>query len=228
MKSILIIAGLLITQAALAQSALFEKTFPFTDQLLDVDLELGTELTVKPWNRKEISVKITYRVNDGKDNEALRIDVDDYNNRLSLDVELDKTKLRDLDDCCCRAGQRALWDNDRNSCVEIKVEVMIPATAEIRAKTITSDVTITGMVSDIDIETVTGVIDLTWQDDAGAEISLKTVTGDLYTNMEIESKTEKGLPNISSRNVRGTFKGGEKAVRLESVTGTIYFRKSGS
>jgi hypothetical protein len=228
MKTLLIIAGFLIVQTVLAQSALFEKTYPFTDQLLDVDMELGTELTVKSWSRKEISVKITYQVNDGKDNEALRIDVDDYKNRLSLDVELDKTKLRDLDDCCCQTGQRGRWDNGRNSCVEIKVEVMIPSTAEIRVQTVTADVTIEGMVSDIDVETVTGVIDLTWQDKAGAEISLKTVTGSLYTNMEIETKRDKGLPGISSRNVKGTFKDGEKEVRLESVTGAIYFRKSGS
>lgn len=229
MKTIFFIISCIAAQSLFAQAEVIEKTYPYTNQLLDIDLDLGTDLVVKAWSKKEIYIKITYEVNGGKDNDALRIDMDDYNDRLSLDLDLQKHKLSDSDDCCCRDGQQTRWENGRrgrSTCMDVKVEVMIPRSADINIETITSNVTISGMMSDIDVETVTGVIDVTWEDNAGAEINLKTVTGDLYTNMKFNTKKDKGLPSISGRNLKGTFKGGEKEVQLETVTGAIYLRKT--
>lgn len=226
MRVLTFLMSLVVTQALFAQADVLEKTYPFTNQHLDIDIDLGTDLTVKAWSKNEIYVKITYEVNGGEDNEALRIDIDDYNDRLSLDLDLDKRKLSDSDDCCCRGDQRTRWDRGKSTCLDVKVEVMIPRTATVAVETITSNVTISGMISDIEVETVTGVIDLTWEKETGADINLKTVTGDLYTNMKFDSKRDKGLPSISGRNVKGTYKGGEKEVQLETVTGAIYLRKT--
>lgn len=229
MRVLFFLISMIATQSLFAQADVVEKTYPFTDQHLDIDIDLGTELIVKAWAKNEIYVKITYEVNGGEDNEALRIDIDDYNDRLSLDLDLDKHKLSDSDDCCCRDGQQTRWENGRKgrgTCIDVKVEIMVPSTASIAVETITSDVTISGMISDIEVETVTGVIDLSWEANTGAEINLKTVTGDLYTNMKFDTKRDKGLPSISGRKVKGTYKNGEKEVQLETVTGSIYFRKT--
>lgn len=225
MRVFIFLISLLITLPVWAQEDVVEKTYPFTNQFLDVDLDLVSDLVVTAWDKQEIYVKITYEVNDGKDNEAVIIDIDDYGDRLSLDLDFDVRKLSDSDDCCCGENRRSYRDRGKGSCLEVKVEVMIPASAQIGVETITSSVTINGMISDIEIETVTGVIDLTWQSEIGAEISMKTVTGDLYTNMDFDTKKEKGLPNISSRRLKSIYKDGEKEVRLKTVTGAIYFRK---
>lgn len=226
MRTFIFFVCLVAAKSLFAQADVLEKTYPYTNQELDIDIELGTDLVVKAWSKKEIYIKVTYEVNNGEANEALRIDIDDYNDRLSLDLDLDKRKLRDSDDCCCRGKERTSWDNGRGTCIDIKVEVMVPGTADLRVETITSNVTISGITSDIDIETVTGVIDLSWAGNTGAEIDLKTVTGDLYTNMKFDTKRDKGLPSISGRKVRGTYKDGEKEVQLATVTGAIYFRKT--
>lgn len=229
MRVLIFLISLVATQSLFAQADVVEKTFPFTNQHLDIDIDLGTDLIVKAWSKKEIYVKITYEVNGGEDNEALRIDIDDYNDRLSLDLDLDKHKLSGSGDCCCKDDQRTRWDNGRDrrsTCIDVKVEVMIPSTASIAVETITSNVTISGIISDINVETITGVIDLSWEESTGVEIYLKTVTGDLYTNMKFDTKRDKGLPSISGRKLKGTYKGGEKEVQLETITGAIYFRKT--
>lgn len=226
MRILILLLGLVATQSLSAQVDMYEKTYPYTNQELDVDIELGTNLVVKAWDKQEIFIKVTYEINGGEDNEALRIDIDDYTDRLSLDIDLDKRKLSDSDGCCCNGKRRRRWENGRGTCVDVKVEVMVPNSASITVETITSNVTISGIVSDIDVETVTGKIDLSWQESAGAEIALKTTTGDLYTNMKFNTKRDRGLPSISGRNLRGTYKGGEKEIQLETVTGAIYFRKT--
>lgn len=226
MKILIFLFGLLVTQALSAQAAVYEKTYPYTNQELDIDIELGTDLVVKAWDKQEIFVKVTYEINGGEDNEALRIDIDDYTDRLSVDLDLDKPKINDSDYCCCSGKPRARWENGRGTCIDVKVEVMIPSSASIMVETITSDVTISGIVSDIDIETVTGVIDLSWEESAGAEIAMKTTRGNLYTNMKFYEKKDRGLPSISGRDLKGTYKGGEKEVQLKTVTGAIYFRKT--
>ncbi len=226
MRILIFLLGLVVTQGLSAQAEVHEKTYPYTNQELDIDIELGTDLVIKSWDKQEIFVKVTYEINGGEDNEALRIDIDDYTDRLSVDLDLDKRKLSDSDDCCCRDRQRTRWENGRGTCIDVKVEMMVPSSASVRVETITSNVTISGIISDIDVETVTGKIDLSWQESAGAEIALKTTTGDLYTNMKFDTKRDRGLPSISGRNLKGTYKGGEKEVQLETVTGAIYFRKT--
>ncbi|GAB5524194.1 MAG: hypothetical protein Roseis2KO_20660 [Roseivirga sp.] len=226
MRTLIFLLGLVATQALSAQVKVHEKTYPYTNQELDIDIELGTDLVIKAWDKEEILVKVTYEINGGEDNEALRIDIDDYTDRLSVDLDLDKRKLSDSGDCCCNGKRKRRWENGRGTCVDVKVEVMVPGSASIMVETITADVTISGIVSDIDVQTVTGKIDLSWLESAGAEIALKTTRGDLYTNMKFNTKRDKGLPSISGRNLSGTYKGGEKEVQLETVTGAIYFRKT--
>ena len=101
MKAIFFVLSVIASQSLFAQAEVMEKTYPFTNQYLDIDLDLGTDLVVKAWSKNEIYVKVTYEVNGGDDNEALRIDIDDYNDRLSLDIDLEKHKLSESDDCCC-------------------------------------------------------------------------------------------------------------------------------
>ncbi len=223
----MLLVCLLASQWVMAQADVLEKTYAFTNQHLDVDIDMGTDFVVKSWSKNEIYVKITYEVNGGKDNEALRIDLDNYDDRLALDIDLRPHKLSESDDCCCQSREGIHWrNNGKNACLEVKVEMMVPSSASMTVETIGSNVTISGIKSDIEVETISGVIDLTWEGNTGAEIGLKSITGDLYTNMDFKTRKDRGLPSLGGRKLKGTYKGGEKEVYLETISGAIYFRKS--
>jgi len=229
MKQFLILFALACCHLATAQVEVVEKSYPFNGQELDIDVDLGTEINVQSWNKNEISIKITYEVNDGDDNDAVTVDLDDYTGRLALDISLNERKLRNSDHCCCNGDKNTYWNGDsrKKNCIEMLVEVKIPANADVRVKTVIGDVIIEGMNSNIEVESVTGLIDIDWDESMGAEVSLKTTTGDLYTNIDLDRKKDRGLALISSHNVEGRLKGGEKEIYLKTVTSDIYFRKSG-
>ena len=218
----------LISTLTFAQEKVSEKSFPYTGQELDLDMEFGDEAVIKAWDKDEIFVKVTYEINDGQLNEALKLDIDDYKDRLSIDLDLDERLLRKSKyDGCDRGGRRNTYYNGDGygMCSEISIEVFLPKKSDLYINTVVADVDVEGMEGDIEIETVTGHIDVTWAKDSGADINMKTVTGAVYTNLDLERRRDHGLKLISSHDIRATYKSGGKEIMLETVTSDIYLRK---
>ncbi|WP_323758189.1 hypothetical protein [Roseivirga sp.] len=231
MKTLFTFIACLFAQLTFAQAQTIEKSYAYTGQKLDLDLNFGTEVILKSWDKNEISVKITYEINEGMDNEVMDWKVDDRNGKLIVEVELDSKKLEKLGDCCCNSKSGNYWSGRGSKsdrvCVDIKVEVMMPGKSDVKIKTIIADVAVEGFSGNLDLETVTGEIILLWAKGAGAEVSIETVNGGIYTNMDLDMEKEKGLPKISSHKVKATYKSGGKSLKLKTVTSDIYLKESG-
>ncbi len=222
---------LVFSISALAQEVQ-EKTIPYSGQELDLDMDFGDEAIIKAWDKNEIYIKITYEINEGELNDALKLDIDDYKDRLSIDVDLDKRKLRNADYNGCSRRERNRGRNYYNGdnydvCADISIEIFLPKESDVWINTIVADVDIEGMEGDIEVETVTGHIDVTLPNNGGADVKMKTVTGVVYTNIDFDRKEDRGLRLISSHDIRGVYKAGGREVSLETVTSDIYLRKSG-
>lgn len=98
MKSLLIFFLGLCAQLAFGQAEVIEKSFPFKGQKLDLDLNFGSDVVIKAWDKNEISVKITYEINEGKDNALMDWKIDDTD-RLNIDIEINTKKLEKTDNC---------------------------------------------------------------------------------------------------------------------------------
>lgn len=230
MKVLFTLITCLFAQLAFAQVETIEKSYAYTGQKLDIDLNFGTEVILKSWDKNEISVKITYEINEGKDNEVMDWKVNDRNGELIVEIELDSKKLEKLGDCCCNSKNGNYWSGRGSKgdrvCVDIKVEVMMPGKSDVKIKTIVADVAVEGFSGNLDLETVTGQINLLWAKGAGAEVNIETVNGGIYTNMDLEMEKEKGLPKISSHKLNATYKSGGKSLNLKTVTSDIYLKAS--
>jgi len=78
------------------------------------------------------------------------------------------------------------------------------------------------------ISLVSGYIDITIPADTPAEFHLASVSGEIYTDMDIEvSGNDNGNMRIigGGRKISGTLNGGGVEVGLKSVSGNIYLRK---
>ena len=230
MKVLFTLITCLFAQLASAQAETIEKSYAYTGQKLDLDLNFGTEVILKSWDKNEISVKITYEINEGKDNEVMDWKIDDANGKLNINIELDSKKLEKLGECCCNGKNGNYWSGRGSKgnrvCVDIKVEVMMPGKSDVKVKTIVADVAVEGFSGNLDLETVTGQINLRWAKSAGAEVNIETVNGSIYTNMDLVMEKEKGLPKISSHKVKATYKSGGRALNLKTVTSDIYLKAS--
>ncbi|WP_394747686.1 DUF4097 family beta strand repeat-containing protein [Spongiimicrobium salis] len=80
--------------------------------------------------------------------------------------------------------------------------------------------------SPITIATTNGVLDVTLPGNTPADLSMGTVNGEIYTNFDLKTKTNKeGYKAISTKNVKGSINNGGVKIKLKSVNGTIYLRK---
>jgi hypothetical protein len=229
MKALFVFFLGLCAQLTFAQAEIIEKSFPFNGQKLDLDLNFGSDVIIKAWDKNEISVKITYEINEGKDNALMNWAIDDKTDRLNVDIEINTKKLEKMGNCCCSKKGNTYWSSDRNGnsvCADIKVEIFMPSKADMKIKTIIADVNVEGIVGDFDLETVTGKINLLWPEDSGAEVDISTTTGAIYTNADLITRKKGDLPKISSHNIEAAYKNGGYDLRLKTVTSDIYFRKT--
>ncbi len=76
------------------------------------------------------------------------------------------------------------------------------------------------------INTTNGAIDITLADNTAADILMSSWNGDMYSNFDIKSASDKdGMKRVSSRKTVGTINGGGVSISLKSTNGNIYLRK---
>lgn len=79
------------------------------------------------------------------------------------------------------------------------------------------------------ISLVSGFVDLTMPENSKATFELSSISGEIYTNMDIQvgsSNKENDMRRLGGpRKVEGTLNGGGVEVQLKSISGNIYLRK---
>lgn len=230
MRNYLILLLVLISGSAYSQSEVYEKTVPLSGKRVVIDAELVDQIKVSNWDQNEVGVKITYAVNDGELNDAVEISLDESSGRIRLEVELDERKIESSEYEGCDDKHSMNWGKNgrRNSvCLDILVEVKLPQNADLDVESVIGDLLIDGSYKELHAKTVTGDINLTWPENEGADVEIKTVNGAIYTNHDFESKNKhEGLPLISAHEVQASLGKGGKYITLETVTSDIYFKKS--
>ena len=79
--------------------------------------------------------------------------------------------------------------------------------------------------SAIEATSVSGDVDLTWPPAKGAELSLKSVTGEVYADPAVSFTNLKQRSYVGYQ-LHGSYgAGGGPLVKLESVSGDVFFRK---
>lgn len=82
--------------------------------------------------------------------------------------------------------------------------------------------------SPISISAINGDLEIKLPSSTKSDISLESITGNLYTNFDIDfdKKNKKGLKYIGgNQKVKGKINGGGVKVNLKTITGNVYLRK---
>ncbi|GAB4022926.1 DUF4097 family beta strand repeat-containing protein [Spirosoma koreense] len=229
-KTLYLLLFTLLVGPAFAQK-IIEKNLPVApNQLVNLNLKFADSIQVRYWDKPTVSVRIEVTVNGGRLNDAFTVTTNSTAQEVSLKTDFDKemTKQGKAEDC---PDQRYSWSSDRDGqrswvCSDINYQVFLPKQAQLQLETINGNIDIKGAMGPVFAKTISGYVDMSWPGSKGANVAMKTITGEVYSDMTIDFKTKKQKNPIVGYLLEGTVNGGGPAVRLESISNNVYLRKT--
>lgn len=235
MKKIIITTILICfyTTLSKAQPHVVERTFDISeDAKIQLDLKFGDAITISAWDKNEVSIRAVIEINNGKLNDALILEFDEGNKSLSVTADYDKQLIKQgrREDCPENGYSNYSWNNNRDHyviCSNIVYEISIPRNADLNVESISSDIELISLQGPIKAKSISGFVDLSWPEHQGAELRMKTISGEVFSGLDNLSlnNQKRGAPLVGYE-LRGSVgKGGGPSVSLESISGNIYVRK---
>lgn len=228
--SFLLIVGLFVN-SAFAQK-IIEKRFPWSSaQTANLNLKFADSIQVRYWDKAEVSVRIAVVVNGGRLNDAFTVESASDADEIILKTDFDKEMLKQGKAEDCPDEKKSRWRTESNGqdyyvCSKIHYQVYLPKNAKLKLETINGNIDIKGASAPVFAKTISGYVDFTWPKSKGANLAMKTITGEVYTDLDIDFKTKKQKNPIVGYLLEGTVNGGGPDVRLESISNNVYVRKN--
>lgn len=230
-----LLVGLAFASAASAQKIVERQEPLAAGQRLFLRLRPADHIRVRAGAAGQLAFKATVSINQNKLNDAFVLEVSRSDNELTVSADLDKGKLRQAAPGDCPGGQGGSywgenWNNDDESrrhiiCVAVDYDIAVPPGVDLRISTLSGDISIMGLRGAIQAKTLSGDVDLSWPPAQSAELALKTISGEVYADPAVAFANLRDHP-IVGYEVHGTWHGGGgPAVRLESISGNVFFRQ---
>ncbi|GAB4043604.1 DUF4097 family beta strand repeat-containing protein [Spirosoma litoris] len=227
----LLVLGLLsfLIQPIFAQK-IIEKTLPVTtDQTVNLNLKFADSIKVRYWDKPTVSVRIEVTINGGKLNDAFQVTTGSTSQEVSVKTDFDQEMLKQgkAEDC---PDRRHSWSSDKDGhryyvCSTLNYQIFVPRQAQLKLETINGNIDIQGANGPVFAKTISGFVDMSWPKSKGANVAMKTITGEVYSDMDISFKNKKEKNPIVGYQLEGVVNGGGPNVRLESISNNIYLRR---
>ncbi len=228
-RILFLLLAVAVARPAAAQK-IIEKTAPVAaGQRVFLDLRQATSIRVRPGAVGQLALKATVSINQNRLNDALQLTVAPAADQLRVTADFDKEMLKKA-----RPGDCAGYDDHgygRNMwfgqqvCDDITYDITLPADVALRVFTYSGNVDIVGFHNVIEAKSLSGFVDVTWPEATGAELSLKTLSGEVYTDQDIAFSTALRRNPDFGYWLQGTLQGSGPVVKLESISNDVYFRK---
>lgn len=216
-----------------AQQRTVSKQFDVgADQKLELNLKFGDSIVIEAWDQNKVSFNADIEINGGKLNEALQLDFNEQSDGLHVTADYDQNKLKSgkASDCPNSDYSTYNWsDNSRSNvvCSNITYKLFVPANIDITVESISGNIELVGVAGPVRAKSISGFVDLSWPSGKPADINLKTISGEAFTNVEeLQLINKKDHIPLVGYTIKGKIRSGGPAVSLESISGNIYLRES--
>ncbi|MEQ8626396.1 hypothetical protein [Ekhidna sp.] len=187
-------------------------------QILDLEFAFADDIVFETWDKNEVMVEVMVEINDGKDNDIFTLSSNTSSSTIYIEMDEDMWKKLSKE----KDGK---WNNCSYTST-INYKVYLPTTLDVRANTISGDYEFEYFGSEMKLKTISGAIDVTIPASQGMDFKAKTISGEIYSNIEIEYPYGKeGLRQIVGQDVRGRVSSGGVESNFETISGNIYLRK---
>ncbi len=192
------------------------------------NFKFADKIKLVQWDRNETKVEASVQIDDGAGNESFSIKTKEMGSQVKI--------YSDFGDYFEKKQKKDNWCNHET---DINYVVYVPKNVEVEVKSISGsvasdsyngslrtdlvsgDVTIKRYSGALRLKTVSGDLDVTMNK---ARIDASSVTGTIYSDLNIDMKKKKG-GSYGSNKVLGTVNGGDELIVLSTVSGNIYMRK---
>ncbi len=178
---------------------------------LSLKIQIADSIKIQTWNKNEVYVKASVNINDNKDNDAYLTSFDDSGNTVVVDAKFKDNYFKGRNNCCNQSI--IFW------------QVFMPEKTRFSVETINADVTITGQTREMKVKSISGYIDLAVPANKQADLDFSTISGRMYSNHDLApERMHSGIPLKISEKLNS----GGDPIKLETISGDIFFRKTGA
>ncbi|MEM6380190.1 MAG: hypothetical protein AAF705_18495 [Bacteroidota bacterium] len=185
-----------------------------------MNLQFAQNIKVNNWNKNEIVLKTTFKYREDNFEQWYDQQVDKSGGSLNI-----KTGFKNLESK--KKNRYQCWgcenDNGDCYCLEFSYEVFAPSSIKLEIETISGDIEIPAWAGNIKVKSISGFIDLALSSRDKMDLNVKSVTGEIYTDLDAVVLDGKSTP--WSKKINTSLNGGGDLVRLETVSGNIFLRK---
>lgn len=216
-----------------AQQRVVEKTLQAdSNEKLRLDLKFGDTIVVRGWDKNEVSFRAEVEINSGKLNDAFVANFVDDKQGIRIKTDFDQDKLKDGNACDCPDSKYSSysWNSDGNHrvvCSNINFVLYVPKNSNLNLETIAADIELYDLNGPVNAKSISGYVDLSWPERNGADVSMQTVSGEAYSDLNtLTFRNRKDEIPMVGYELRGSIGNGDgPMLRLESVSGDVYLRK---
>lgn len=228
MKAITLLAllGFLFTRPLRAQPQIVEKTMTVpADKKVDLQFDFGNNIKVTAWDRPDAAIKMTYSINGGRLNSALLPDFKAENGVARITVKFDREKMKTGRPEDCPDNQRGMNHYYQDgvaiyTCQDIQYEVFVPRDADLIVESVHCNIELRNVTGPVRAKSIHGFVDMNWPRQKGAELTLKTVHGDVFSDLAIQFAGKKDEQRLT-----GSINGGGTGINLEAIHNNVYLRQ---
>jgi hypothetical protein len=187
-----------------------EKHLSFSGkEAIELNIRIADSINIQTWNKNEVYVTASVNINENKDNDAYLTSFEETNNKVVVNANFKDDYFKGRNNCCVES--------------DIYWQVFIPEKAAFSVESINADITITGKTEEMKVKSISGYIDLAIPEKQSAELKFSTISGTIYSN---HSMAPAGIKHGSHSAIEGKLNNGGPLIRLETISGDIFFRKS--
>jgi hypothetical protein len=211
LTAILIVATIIVSWS----QKVITKKLDVQGKKVEMKFDFAENIRLEAWDKNTIELEVSVDIDNNRYNDFYTLNVNEQAGSAGLIEKVDFEgikKVKDRNDCC-------------NFETKINYKLKVPANLEFNLKTISGEIELVGSLGKMSINSVSGFIDYTIPAALKARINLSTITGDVYSDVKFDSERAKEISWVGTKRDL-TLNGGTLPVKLETVSGDIYLRKS--
>jgi hypothetical protein len=189
---------------------------------VSLNLKFARDIKVSIGSGNEVQLKTYLKATNEEIAKVHTIKVAEDNDRLEIVTDYKFPESERKRNQCWNCDGKG-WDGRECICLEVRYELLVPASASLTLETISGDIEIKGLTNELYAKSISGFVDLSLNSSAKADLNFKSVTGEIYSDFDVKLDSKS---TSYSKRLNVPINGGGARVALETVSGDIFFRKN--
>lgn len=215
MKKYFLVTAIILGSALFAFSQkVIDKKIEVDGQKTEMKLSFADNITIEAWSNNYIQLQASANIDDNQYNDFYALNVNQKSGKIEIEEVVDFEAIKK------KIGKKNLC----NFNTDINYKLKIPQNLNFDINTISGEIELVGCEGEMTVKSISGFIDYSIPAKLKANIDLSTVTGDVYSNVDFDNKQSDKISWVGT-NRELKLNGGDKEVKLKTVSGDIYLRK---